>query len=324
MLLLLMIFKDILKIFVKSGKGGDGIRSKDRTFHIKGIPDGGDGGMGGSIWLYASKMYSHLGHLTKFHFKAEPGENGGDQCKTGANGKDIEIYVPHNTSVFIINPGGNKFLCTLNDQQRLCVAKGGRGGFGNKYYASSTNQIAEKFTLGKPAIERYIMLQMKLIADIGIIGAPNAGKSSTLRALTNSKTKVADYAFTTRIPHLGVSSQGFSLIDIPGLIEDASKGKGMGIQFLSHIEKCQALICVLDILDEPQKTYAMLVNELFEYNKDLISKIKLIILNKMDLIADLDFPIIDNNIEQICISTTSGYNIDLLHEKLSIIREQVN
>lgn len=323
MVLFFMIFKDKIKVFVKSGKGGDGIYSMNRSkLNPRGIPDGGNGGKGGSVWIYASKSYSHLGHLTKFHFVAEDGKNGESQCKNGARGKNIEIYVPPYTTIIDLNT--DKELKELKDGDKFCIAKGGSGGLGNKYYVSSTKLSAEKFTLGKPPVEKYIVLQMRLIADIGIIGAPNAGKSSLLRALTNSKTQVGDYAFTTLIPHLGISDRGFSLIDLPGLIEGASYGKGMGIQFLQHIEKCQILICILDIIEEPQKTYQMLINELAAYNPDLIRKVKLIILNKLDLINKDNIPIIDEKVEQICVSAVSAYNINLLHQTLSKLRDTIS
>lgn len=316
-----MLFKDELKIIVRSGSGGDGVYSMFRDkFNPRGIPDGGNGGRGGSVWIISNKNYSHLGYLNKFHFFATNGENGKSKCKNGANGLDVSIYVPLNTQ--IINLERDTILCELNqDNEKFCIARGGSSGKGNKYYASSINLVAEKFTKGRKGREYTISLKMKLTADIGIIGAPNAGKSSLLRFITNSKTSVGNYAFTTTVPQIGVSAGGFSIIDIPGLIKDANKGKGMGIKFLKHIEKCKALICILDVLDNPKNTFLMIKKELYAYNPELLLKIKLIVINKLDSLENKEMynDIIDSNIQQIYISALSGYNMDNLYNILSKI-----
>ena len=285
-----MKFLDQVKIYVKAGNGGDGSPSFRREKFIEfGGPDGGDGGKGGSVIFKAER---NLNTLIDFryqqHHKAKRGDNGSGQNRTGKSGDDLILNVPLGTQVF---EEDNKTLIYDFDKvgDEFVVAKGGKGGLGNTRFKSSTNRAPRKFTKGTSGEEFTIYLQLKTIADIGIIGLPNAGKSSLLAAITNANPKIANYQFTTLNPNLGVASydnKEITLADIPGLIEGAHKGTGLGIQFLKHVERCKSLLHMIDITNEDiKKSYKQVKTELKNYSSKLSKKKEIIVLNKIDLIS---------------------------------------
>tara|TARA_Y100000996_G_scaffold328935_1_gene265051 strand:- start:2675 stop:3658 length:984 start_codon:yes stop_codon:yes gene_type:complete len=284
-----MKFLDQVKIYIKAGNGGDGSPSFRREKFIEfGGPDGGDGGKGGSIILRSERNLNTLiDYRFQQHHKAQRGKNGSGQNRTGKNGNDLCLKVPIGTQVF---EEDNKTLIYdfQKENDEFIVANGGQGGLGNTRFKSSTNRAPRKFTKGISGEEFTIWLQLKTIADIGIIGLPNAGKSSLLAAITNAKPKIANYKFTTLNPNLGVArydDKEITIADIPGLIEGAHKGTGLGIQFLKHIERCKSLLHMIDITnDDLKKSYKQVKNELKKYNAKLSKKKELIVLNKVDLV----------------------------------------
>ena len=286
-----MKFLDQVKIYIKAGNGGDGSPSFRREKYVEyGGPDGGDGGKGGSIILKAEENLNTLiGYRYQQHHKAERGENGAGQNRTGKSGNDLILKVPLGTQVF---EEDNKTL--LFDfgkkEEEFIVANGGKGGLGNTRFKSSTNRAPRKFTKGTVGEDFTIWLQLKTIADIGIIGLPNAGKSSLLAALTNANPKIANYRFTTLNPNLGVASyddKEITIADIPGLVEGAHEGVGLGIQFLKHIERCKSLLHLIDITNiDLNESYDQVKNELMSYSSKLLDKKELIVLNKIDLIDE--------------------------------------
>ena len=286
-----MKFLDQVKIYIKAGNGGDGSPSFRREKFIEfGGPDGGDGGKGGSVILKAEQ---NLNTLIDFryqqHHKAKRGENGAGQNRTGKSGEDLILKVPLGTQVF---EEDNKTLIYdfTKISEEFIAAAGGKGGLGNTRFKSSTNRAPRKFTKGTQGEEFTIWLQLKTIADIGIIGLPNAGKSSLLASVTNANPKIANYQFTTLNPNLGVASydnKEITIADIPGLVEGAHKGTGLGIQFLKHIERCKSLLHLIDITSEDlKKSYQQVKNELKKYSNNLAKKKELIVLNKIDLIDE--------------------------------------
>jgi len=285
-----MKFLDQVKIFVKAGDGGSGSASMRREKFIEfGGPDGGNGGKGASIILKAERNLNTLiDYRYTQHFKAERGENGKGKNKTGKNGKDLILKVPIGTQVL---EEDNKTLLFdfKNEKEEFVVAIGGRGGLGNTNFKSSTNRAPRKFTKGTSGEEFWIWLQLKTIADVGIIGLPNAGKSSLLAAITNATPKIANYKFTTLNPNLGVAiynDKEITIADIPGLIEGAHTGVGLGIKFLKHIERCKTLLHLIDITEENiENLYKQVRNELGKYSKNLLKKDELIVFNKIDLIG---------------------------------------
>ena len=286
-----MKFLDQVKIFVKAGDGGSGSPSFRREKFIEfGGPDGGDGGKGGSVIL---KSERNLNTLIDFryqqHFKAERGGDGSGKNKTGRGGEILYLKVPVGTQVF---EEDNKTLIYdfKKENEEFVVAIGGKGGFGNTRFKSSTNRAPKKFTKGGQGEEFWIWLQLKTIADIGIIGLPNAGKSSLLASMTSANPKIANYKFTTINPNLGVASyddKEVTLADIPGLIEGAHTGTGLGIKFLKHIERCKTLLHLIDITeDDLFISYNQVRKELSKYSKDLVKKKEIVVLNKTDLIDE--------------------------------------
>jgi len=284
-----MKFLDQVKIFVKAGDGGSGSASMRREKFIEfGGPNGGDGGRGASIILKAERNLNTLiDYRYAQHFKAEKGQNGMSKNKTGRNGKDLYLKVPMGTQIL---EEDNKTLLFdfKNEKEEFVVANGGRAGLGNTNFKSSTNRAPRKFTKGTLGEEFWIWLQLKTIADIGIIGLPNAGKSSLLAAITNANPKIANYKFTTLNPNLGVATyddREITIADIPGLIEGAHTGIGLGIKFLKHIERCKTLLHLIDITEKNiENLYIQVRNELGKYSKNLLKKDELIVFNKIDLI----------------------------------------
>ena len=284
-----MKFLDQVKIFVKAGDGGSGSPSFRREKFIEfGGPDGGDGGRGGSVILTSER---NLNTLIDFryqqHFKAEKGRNGSGKNKTGKSGETLYLKVPIGTQVF---EEDNKTLIYdfKKENEEFVVAIGGKRGFGNTRFKSSTNRAPKKFTKGAIGEEFWIWLQLKTIADIGIIGLPNAGKSSLLASLTSANPKIANYKFTTLNPNLGVAfydDKEITIADIPGLIEGAHAGTGLGTKFLKHIERCKTLLHLIDINeDDLVYSYKQVKKELSKYSKNLLNKEELIVFNKIDLI----------------------------------------
>ena len=286
-----MKFLDQVKIFIKAGDGGSGSPSFRREKFIEfGGPDGGDGGKGGSIIL---KSERNLNTLIDFryqqHFKAKRGSDGKGKNQTGRGGENLYLKVPVGTQVF---EEDNKTLIFdfKEEAEEFVVAVGGKGGFGNTRFKSSTNRAPKKFTKGTKGEDFWIWLQLKTIADIGIIGLPNAGKSSLLAAITSATPKIANYKFTTLNPNLGVTvydDKEITLADIPGLIKGAHEGIGLGIKFLKHIERCKSLLHMIDITEEDlKKSYSQVRKELKNYSKDLLKKDEIVVLNKTDLLKD--------------------------------------
>jgi len=276
-------------IEVKAGDGGNGVVSFRREKYTPlGGPDGGHGGVGGSIYLVVN---AHMNTLTFFqrrhHFKAEKGQHGAGKKQSGASGADMEIEVPRGT--IVRNPDSNESYGDLvEDNQRLLVARGGPGGRGNSSFATSTNQAPRMATNGVPGEVRELLLELKLLADVGLVGKPNAGKSTFLSATTAARPKIADYPFTTLQPNLGVVelslNEGFVLADIPGLIEGASEGVGLGYEFLRHVERTRVLIHLIDgSAPDPMGDYHAINAELTAYDAGFENKPQLVCFNKMDL-----------------------------------------
>ena len=284
-----MKFLDQVKIHVKAGDGGAGSSSFRREKFIEfGGPDGGDGGDGGSVFLFAEE---NLNTLIDFrfqqHFKAEKGQNGMGKKKTGRNGKDLILKVPIGTQIF--EEDNNTLIEDLRKVgQKIIIAQGGKKGLGNVRFKSSTNRAPRKKTDGSEGESFWIWLQLKVIADIGIIGMPNAGKSSLLSVLTKAKPKIANYPFTTINPNLGVTSYSdkeITIADIPGLIEGAHEGVGLGDKFLRHIERCKSLIHLIDITENDiLENYLKIRKELSKYSNGLLKKKEIIVFNKIDII----------------------------------------
>ena len=286
-----MKFLDQAKIYVKAGDGGSGSASFRREKFIEfGGPDGGDGGHGGSIVFAVDK---NLNTLIDFryqqHFKAEKGKDGKGKKKTGKSGKNLILKVPIGTQIF--EEDNNTLIEDLTSpEQKIVIANGGKGGLGNVRFKSSTNRAPRKKTDGNKGESFWIWLQLKVIADIGIIGMPNSGKSSLLSVLTSARPKIANYPFTTINPNLGVANYNnkeVTLADIPGLIEGAHEGVGLGDKFLRHIERCKNILHLIDITNEDLlENYSKVRKELLKYSNKLIKKKEIIVFNKIDMISD--------------------------------------
>ena len=292
-----MKFLDQVKIYIKAGNGGDGSPSFRREKFIEyGGPDGGDGGNGGSVILKAERNLNTLiDYRYQQHHKAKRGDNGSGQNRTGKSGDNLILKVPLGTQVF---EEDNKTLIFdfIKIGEEFVAATGGKGGLGNTRFKSSTNRAPRKFTKGTTGEEFTIWLQLKTIADIGIIGLPNAGKSSLLAAITNANPKIANYQFTTLNPNLGVASydnKEVTIADIPGLIEGAADGSGLGHQFLRHLSRTKLLLHILDIAPYDENTNPVeeakaIISELVKYSENVANKERWLILNKIDLLSDID------------------------------------
>src|SRR6266568_1820893 len=290
------MFYDHTKIYVKAGDGGNGsIHFRREKFAPFGGPDGGDGGRGGSVYIEATASLNTLiDYRYHQHFKAGAGGAGARQKMHGAKGKDIVLTVPRGT---IVRDADSKEIIAdlLEDGQRVMVARGGRGGLGNVHFATSTNQAPREAQNGEPGEERWLLLELQLIADVGLVGYPNAGKSTLLSVVTAARPKIADYPFTTISPNLGVvtvgqpgsgDEYGFVLADIPGLIEGAAQGVGLGHEFLRHIQRTRLLLHILDgasIERDPWQDFQAISQELREYDEHLAARPQIVVLNKMDL-----------------------------------------
>ena len=285
-----MKFLDLCKVYIRSGSGGAGCVSFRREKYIEyGGPDGGDGGTGGSVWAEAVEgLNTLIDFRYQQHFFADNGRPGAGRQRTGKDGADIVLRVPVGTE--ILEEDQDTVVADLTEVgQRFELARGGNGGFGNLHFKSATNQAPRRANPGQDGVERTLWLRLKLIADVGLLGLPNAGKSTFLAATSNARPKIADYPFTTLHPNLGVvavDGREFVVADIPGLIEGASEGKGIGDRFLGHVERCKALLHLVDgTADEPGEDYQTIINELEAYGGELADKPRLTVLNKTDALG---------------------------------------
>jgi len=283
------MFKDEHTICVRSGKGGDGCIAFRREKYVpRGGPSGGDGGRGGSVFLRSSGQLATFSDMPdQVHFRAAIGMPGQGSNKTGASGDDLHLDVPIGTLVRE-RESGRQLRDLDAEGATVCVARGGGGGKGNKHFATSTNQTPRTATKGEPGEELWLSLELKLLADAGLIGLPNAGKSTLLSHLSRARPKIADYPFTTLTPFLGIVSgpgyRSFTLADLPGLIEGASQGHGLGHQFLRHVERTRVLVHVVDLYGEdPARAYRDIRAELAAYGHDLAGKPEIVAANKTDL-----------------------------------------
>jgi len=282
------VFYDRAKIFVKAGQGGNGLVSFRREKYVpRGGPDGGHGGHGGSVYVEVDESLNTLIRFKRrVHFRAPNGGHGGSKDKRGADGQDLVLTVPPGT--LVRDAETDELLADLEQPgQRVLVAQGGRGGRGNASFATATRQTPHLSERGEPGQERWLVLDLKIIADVGIIGYPNAGKSTLLAAVSRARPKIADYPFTTLVPNLGVvtvGDTGFVLADIPGLIEGASEGAGLGLDFLRHVERTRVLIHLLDgFSEDPVANWQTINRELAQYSPALAAKPQIVAFNKMDL-----------------------------------------
>lgn len=319
-------FVDYVKICVRSGKGGAGSAHLLRTKgNAKGGPDGGDGGRGGHIILRGNKQFWTLLHLkyTK-HLIAEAGGNGGENRLHGKNGSDIIVDVPLGTVCKDFETGEIDCEITADGQMEI-IAKGGRGGLGNDHFKSPTNRTPRYAQPGEEGIEAWKVIELKILADVGLVGFPNAGKSTLLSVVSAAKPEIADYPFTTLVPNLGMVSyrddRSFIIADIPGIIEGASEGKGLGYRFLRHIERNSALLFMIPCdTDDVAKEYDILLTELGNYNSELLHKDRILAITKCDMLDDEMTEqmkkTLPNGVKSIFISSVSGKNIQQLKDML--------
>ncbi|CAM1632535.1 GTP1/OBG domain [Bartonella apis] len=307
-----MKFLDQAKVYIRSGDGGAGAVSfRHEKFLEFGGPDGGDGGRGGDVWAVAvDSLNTLIDYRYQQHFKAKTGTHGMGRNMTGAKGADVVLRVPVGTQIF--EEDNETLICDLTEAgQKFCLAKGGNGGFGNLHFTTSTNRAPRRANPGLEGIERTIWLRLKLIADCGLVGLPNAGKSTFLASVTAAKPKIADYPFTTLHPHLGVvriDGREFVLADIPGLIEGAHEGVGIGDRFLGHVERCQVLLHLVSAQEEDvAKAYQIIRDELEAYGHGLSEKPEIIALSQIDILDEEKKQEKQKQLEQI-----SGKKVHLL------------
>ncbi|MCR4659040.1 MAG: GTPase ObgE [Bacteroidales bacterium] len=325
-------FVDYVKIFVRSGKGGAGSAHLLRVkYNAKAGPDGGDGGRGGHVILRGNSQRWTLLHLkyTK-HVFAENGQNGGENLCTGREGKDQIIEVPLGC-VCRDAETGEVLGEVTQDGQTVVIARGGRGGLGNDHFKSATNQTPRYAQPGEPAVERWVVIELKMLADVGLVGFPNAGKSTLLSAISAARPEIADYPFTTIVPNLGIVSyhdnMSFCMADIPGIIEGASEGKGLGLRFLRHIERNSVLLFMVSCEQlEIAKEYHILLNELRKYNPELLDKQRILAVTKCDMMDETMLKQLRRHlpkgVDSIFISSVTGMNISELKDKIVAILNQ--
>ena len=319
-------FVDYVKIFCRSGKGGRGSAHLRHDKYIpNGGPDGGDGGKGGSVILKGNRNYWTLLHLRyERHAFAENGGNGGSNKCFGKDGNDVIIEVPCGTVAYDAETG--EYLCDITDDgQEVVLLKGGRGGLGNWHFRTATRQAPRFAQPGEPAQERMVVLELKLLADVGLVGFPNAGKSTLLSAISAAKPKIANYPFTTLEPNLGIVSyrdgKSFVMADIPGIIEGASEGKGLGLRFLRHIERNSLLLFMVPVdTDDIKREYGILLNELAQFNPEMLDKERVLAITKCDLIDEelmsMLEPNLPSDIPHVFISGVSGLGLQQLKDVL--------
>ena len=315
---------DDVQITIKAGNGGDGLVHfyRDR-WRPKGGPDGGNGGKGGDVYAIAVSDVTKLNQFRHLkNVEAENGINGGPNQRTGRGGKDTIIELPVGSIINFDN--GTSFELTHSGQKEV-LARGGKGGLGNHHFRSATNQTPQEFTAGKITETKNIHIQLKLIADVGLIGLPNAGKSSLLNELTPASAKVANYAFTTLEPNLGVTKGNYVIADVPGLIEGSSDGKGLGSKFLKHIERTSLLVhCVASDTADPEKDYHAIRKELSNYSQKLNEKPEIIVLTKSDLLEPKQIKLLTKKIKaDLAVSIIDEKSIkslnDLISRKLKLL-----
>lgn len=319
-------FVDYVKICCRSGKGGNGSSHLRREkFVAKGGPDGGDGGRGGHVILRGNaQMWTLLPLKYRKHIIAGEGGNGGKQRSTGKDGEDVVLDVPLGTVVFDAETGATEFEITAEGEEQILLA-GGRGGQGNWHFRSPTNQTPRYAQEGEEGQERWKILELKVLADIGLVGFPNAGKSTLLSVITAAKPEIADYAFTTLVPNLGMvpyrGHRSFVIADIPGIIEGAAEGKGIGTRFLRHIERNSALLFMIpaDSADI-KKEYEILLNELRKFNPELLDKRRMLAITKADMLDEQMMremkPELPKKIDAIFISSVAQFHLVKLKDKL--------
>ncbi|MEA3451078.1 MAG: GTPase ObgE [Bacteroidota bacterium] len=319
-------FIDYVKIYCSSGKGGAGSRHLRREkFAPKGGPDGGDGGRGGHIYLHGkSDMWTLLHLKYQRHFRAKHGESGGSARKSGADGEDVTIFVPLGTVVK--DKETEEVLLEITDNEQVeILLKGGLGGLGNTHFKTSVNQTPRYAQPGQDMLEGEFILELKVLADVGLVGFPNAGKSTLLSVLSAAKPKIADYPFTTLQPNLGIvqyrDSKSFIIADIPGIIEGAAEGKGLGLRFLRHIERNSALMFVVPAeSDDINKEYKILLAELKKYNPELLDKQRVLVISKSDLLdeelTEMIMSTVDVNIPYILVSAVAQKGLAELKDLL--------
>ena len=327
-----MKFLDLAKVYIRSGSGGNGCVSFRREKFIEfGGPDGGDGGRGGDVVVEAVQgLNTLIDFRYQQHFFAQNGRPGEGRARTGASGDDIVLRVPVGTE--IIDEDEETILADLTEVgQRVILAKGGNGGFGNLHFKSATNQAPRSANPGLAGIERTIWLRLKLIADAGLLGKPNAGKSTFLAATSNARPKIADYPFTTLVPNLGVvgvDGTEFVVADIPGLIEGASEGRGLGDMFLGHVERCAVLLHLVDGSGgDPVGDYQTIIDELEAYGGDLADKPRVTVLNKIDTLDEEEREFIKEELEAVTdgpVLLMSGVSTEGVTEVLRALREKID
>ena len=330
-----MKFLDEIKIFVKSGNGGSGCCSFRREKFIEyGGPDGGNGGKGGDVIVKCTNSLNTLiDYKYKQHCIAKDGRPGMKKNKTGKNGNDFTINVPVGTEI-LMDDKKTLIKDLSNESDQIIIAFGGNGGLGNINYKSSTNRSPRKFSKGENGEEKWLYLKLKLIADIGITGLPNAGKSSFIKKISAAKPKIGDYPFTTITPNLAnilINNKEFTFADIPGVIEDAHKGKGLGLDFLSHIERCKILLHLIDVIDNKiVKNYKIIRNEIKKYKNKVEKKNELICLTKCDLLKKNELKYKINELQNVCkkeiyyCSNITGEGIKKVLTKLENLHEKKN
>ncbi|MCI6551398.1 MAG: GTPase ObgE [Prevotella sp.] len=319
-------FVDYVKIYCRSGKGGRGsMHLRHVKYQPNGGPDGGDGGRGGSVYLRGNHNYWTLLHLKyQRHIFAEHGGNGGRDKRHGTDGKDVYIEVPCGTVVYDAETG--KYICDVTyDGQTVLLLKGGRGGLGNFQFRTATNQTPRYAQPGEPLEERTVIMELKLLADVGLVGFPNAGKSTLLSALSSARPKIANYPFTTLEPSLGIvgyrDQQSFVMADIPGIIEGASEGKGLGLRFLRHIERNSLLLFMVPgDTDDIKHDYEVLLNELTKFNPDMLDKHRVLAVTKCDLLDEeliaMLHETLPDDLPVVFISSVTGLGLDELKDVL--------
>lgn len=324
-----MKFLDLVKVYIRSGSGGAGSVSFRREKNIEyGGPDGGNGGHGGSVWVEAiDGLNTLIDFRYQQHFFAENGKSGMGKQRSGSHGSDKVLQVPVGTE--ILDEDQETLLADLTKVgDRVLMAQGGNGGFGNLHFKSSTNQAPRKANPGQEGLERTIWLRLKLIADVGLLGMPNAGKSTFLSATSNARPKIADYPFTTLYPNLGVvgiDTSEFVMADIPGLIKGAHMGHGLGDLFLGHVERCSVLVHLIDVTDENFiNNYRTIIDEVNQYDDTLSQKTRLTVLNKVDALTKEERALYKNQLATIIdepifmISAVSGEGIEKLLRAIRI------
>ncbi len=323
-------FIDYVKINCRSGKGGKGSSHFHRSRNIpKGGPDGGDGGRGGHVYLKGNKQLWTLLHLkyTK-HVKAGSGGDGGESLSTGADGKDLYIDVPLGTIARNVETGEFEFEITEDGETRILL-KGGRGGLGNDHFKTPTNRAPRYAQPGEDGIEEWKILELKLLADVGFVGFPNAGKSTLLSVISAAKPKIADYPFTTLTPNLGIvayyDQRSFIVADIPGIIEDAHKGKGLGLRFLRHIERNSLLLFLVPCDTDDIKTeYNILLNELEKFNPELLDKSRILAISKSDLLDEELMKEMEKDLPDVPYVFISAFNKNGLNKMKDMIWKELN